>query len=257
MTQPDKARESAYGRTYDIPGWESATFKSVTNILNRQSKPALYAWNAKLAAEYAVNEENAWHAAQQEGEDAVKLIAGAPGRYMREKGDLGTRVHHACENLVRGKTPNVDADVEPYLEQFCAFITDTQAEFVDVERTVFNAYNHGIKQILYAGTLDLVVKVNGERWPVIADIKTGGVYASSALQMCAYAQCTHMVVGNVTEPVPWHIKRAFVLDLKPKSYKMKWCEIGYDTWHAFLDLFMFDRWCDEHEKTVFRKECAR
>lgn len=241
MTSPKFANDEGGSRHYAVPGYD-VKFRSSTSTLGVLAKPALPAWSAKLAAQYAVEHEELWHAIQQEAgnEEAVRLIAGTARRYTDAASNLGTRVHAACENYARyGLTDGCSSDVAPYLEQFVKFCNEQKPTFIHVERTVINV-DHA-----YAGTLDMAVTLPNKRGVFIGDIKSGkNVYAEAAPQMCSYARATHMIVDDAAVPVEWDIAGAFVLHLRPRSYKMLWCDISDSTWEMFLHCLALREWQD-------------
>ena len=110
-----------------------------------------------------------------------------------EAAEKGSRIHHACSDILRGKEIPHDAkypnstgevselSVEEYeaVMSFAVWLKEAQPEIIANEYTVIN------KKDGYAGTVDLKCKIKGETW--IIDLKTGqGTYPSYALQVSAY-----------------------------------------------------------------------
>lgn len=229
-------------RTYSPPGFDATEFISVTTILNILAKPALITWSAKQAAQCAVKEEGAWKAIQQEEDDqaAIAFIRDAGRRYTSRTADLGSRVHHACE---RWPDHTCLADAAPYVEQFAKWVSDYKVEFLHREMTVLNP------ELGYAGTADGIVRFDGCTF--LFDIKTGGVWPSAALQLAAYSRATHYVRGDTSLPVDWEVDGAFVLDLKPRSYNVAWCDVAEETWCAFKKCRALWKWEHEVARSVF------
>lgn len=242
MTSPRNAVATDKGRFYNVPGF-GADLISVTNVLGVIGTPAFAKSAAKRAAECAVNEETTWRAIQQEeGTDAaLKWIKESPTRYMHERGELGTAVHHACEHLDRERSP----EVAPFVAAYERWLERDKPEVIAQEVTVFHPERK------YAGTADLIVRMDGKTY--IADIKSGFVAKKAALQMCAYARATHYVKGDASAPVPWTIDGAFVIDLKDKTpngeFKIQYCDIGDESWRTFTACL--NLWAFEERKDVF------
>lgn len=273
MTQPKYATETETGRFYNIPGYEHVTHRSVTNIINSLSKPALYAAYAKRAGLRAVEQEMEWHAVQQEqgDEEAAKWIAKAMKEYSAYAANMGSAVHFCCEcfdehvMVIEGEAVldewlieyvvahwanklseyqwTVDRNVEQvrkHVTQYARFIAEHDVTFIDRERTVANP-EYG-----YAGTLDAVVQLEGEALCAVLDIKTGGVYKESVpLQLASYRYATHEVHGDVTKPRTYTIGSGYVLQLKPQSYNLYPVECGQDVFESFLATVKVWEWMHE------------
>jgi hypothetical protein len=202
-------------------------------------------WSAKLAAECAVEEEGEWHAIQQEDGDAaaIEFIKRAPARYTEAKCSLGTAVHAACERY-----PNLDglsADVLPYIEQYARFLDEKSVTVIEQERTVLRGMSD---ERGYAGTLDMRVEIDGEI--AIGDIKTGGVWPEAALQLAAYAHASHEVEGERVIRIQHVPSTAFVLELKPRSYRIHRCEITEGTLAAFQAAYRLHVWRETAAKSA-------
>lgn len=195
-----------------------------------------------MAAKCAIEKEDIWHAIQQEDgdEEAIRYLAGASMRYAKERADVGTAVHHACEKYVMGGIVGEDSTT-PYLKSYIRWIERDEPEFIAVEQTVLDPI------LGYAGTADMVVQMDGKTY--IGDIKTGGVFPTAALQMVAYARATHHVRGDASKPVPWQIDGAFIVDLKPESFSIKFCDVSDATWDAFMAALTLHRF--SQRKDVF------
>ena len=89
-----------------------------------------------------------------------------PRDVLAAKADLGTRVHLACElddddDLDEA---SVQDDVAPYLAAYRRFRAEARPAVVASEQQVYSVAHR------YAGTLDRVLQLNGERW--LVDLKT-------------------------------------------------------------------------------------
>jgi hypothetical protein len=183
------------GRFYNVDG---ELFPSVTHILSAISKPALVPWAAKVEREACTEAAAAlydelgaagqrypasWFAAAL----AAKLgTVKAHQRTLARAGDIGTEAHQAIEWLLRtalgaeaGPKPVISAPAKIAVEAFKAWAVRVSLKPILIERIVYS------KQHRYAGTLDLLARVDGVLSTI--DFKTGkAVYNESHLQAAAY-----------------------------------------------------------------------
>lgn len=143
---------------------------SVTTILDVAHKPALQAWRDNVGPEEA-------------------------DRYMRERANLGTQVHKACEDYLNGvevilREPHpIDSDFNQMMYGFGNFIAKFDPHTVATELFVYSA-RHG-----YAGSADLVCRLDGELW--IIDFKTSkSLHDAMGLQLAAYRQAYQEMTGR-------------------------------------------------------------
>jgi hypothetical protein len=251
MTAPKYANSTAQGRTYDdLPGAEGLHLPSVTTILGTLSKPALVPWAANMTAECAMTERGLLDAMErEEGIDAaLAYLRGASTRSRDAAADLGTRVHAACEMWPLGD--EWDDDVRPHADAFVKWMGDTKPEFLRQEMTVYS-----LGDLPYAGTLDMVVRIDGRIY--VGDIKTGSAakraYPDTALQLYAYATASREVSDGDWKVPDWTADGGFILGLTPKGYKVHFCRFDdalADAWDATLRLH---RW-RSNTKGVFSGE---
>lgn len=214
------------GRTYTDP-LTGDTFPSVTNVLRVIDKPALFNWNIKRTAEYAVRHRDEWAALPANA--AAGAIAKAV-RDDREAADRGSAVHAAVHEYVTtgalvSEWPN---EIAHYVERFAEFCGDFRPRFLFAETTCYSA-TYG-----YAGTLDLLAELPG-LGTFVLDVKTGGVWPEAALQLCAYRHADYLVTGPPWErhPMP-ETTGAAVLQLHADRYALVAVDTGPDVLHAFL-----------------------
>ena len=74
---------------------EETYLRRVTTLLQGLPKHWLGNWAAKVVAEFAVDNHEAWKGLDRT--NAVKLLKGAPWSKRDDAGDRGTAVHHALE----------------------------------------------------------------------------------------------------------------------------------------------------------------
>jgi len=116
---------------------------------------------------------------------------------MRKAGKEGTQVHEAAEALVLGKEVNWMDDygnakysqvVWEMILKFYDFWSTYKPELISAEEFVYS------DEFKYAGTADLLVKMDGETW--LLDIKTSNnLHRSYNLQLAAYAKAIEEAKG--------------------------------------------------------------
>ena len=114
---------------------------------------------------------------------------------MEVAADRGTRIHQACEDLLRARPVNLKRDFPKYDEKKC--ITSF-VDWVNVLHPTVVSPDH-IEMVVaskagFAGTLDLFCIIENEPW--IVDFKTtSGIYDSHKLQLIAYQQAYLEMTG--------------------------------------------------------------
>lgn len=270
MSGPADARTGRSGGRYYVwrspDGEATERYYSVTTIIdNGIPKPALMGWAVKETALYAIQnlEILKAHVSKDlvDGKlppfdqktrkpttegclEAYKLLWNSRYTGKERAAKLGSEIHEAIESYVLDKpTPQWSPDVAPYLENAVAFLKDFE---VLVEMTEASVYNRTQK---YAGTLDAIVTINGERW--LLDFKTGsGIYPEVALQMSAYAHAEFIGRPDRSEePMP-KIDHAAAIHLTPDSYAFIPVRIDDQVFSHFCFAREVFRWCEFDSKEV-------
>ena len=168
---------------------------SVTTIIDALDKPALLYWTGEQAALAAIHSEQTWRGMIADDDPAclhtsardcpaVKWLRDA--RFRRPKGmrsatELGELVHKACEAYaLTGTKPDVDAEVQPFLDSFDEWLGRFGPSYQATEVAVFHP------ELGYAGTSDAFLTIDGVRY--IADYKSTRNAVDAA--------------GNPTKPYP-------------------------------------------------------
>jgi genome maintenance exonuclease 1 len=97
--------------------------------------------------------------------------------------ERGTEVHKMVENWKPGMDPlkMIGVKYKGYARAFKQWLKENSPEIIEHERSVL------CKEHYYAGTLDMLAKLNGEDETYIIDIKTGkDIYDDYFLQLSAY-----------------------------------------------------------------------
>ena len=251
---------------------------SVTTILGCLKAEGLLYWTAEEAAKAAVNSAASLQARiEEEGREAViKWLRDA--RFRRAKGErtaaeLGTEVHAACEAYaLTGQRPDVDAEVQPFLDQFDRWAQEFQPVYQAAEVTVYSP-SYG-----YAGTCDAFLTVGGVR--CIVDYKSSRKsfdnrgnpttpYPEVALQLAAYRHAEMAAVWRprrmeqyrrryyllgaaereMAVPVP-EVDTGLVIHITPDHCDAYPVECGPDIFEAFLFVQEAARWQFQTSKTV-------
>ena len=242
----------------------------VTSVTGLTPKPWLGPWQAKLTAEFAVENIgsilqmtlDAEKAANPEAarKAVVDHIKGAPRRFTNVAADRGSDVHAHVELLAKGENPGrIHPDHKGYVDGFQRFLDKYQPEFLWIEQTVFSD-EHG-----YAGTADALVKIDGET--LIADWKTSkATYPEAAAQVCMYSRAQTAIelvdpaesLSSVTEPtirqVPLpKIDGGFVLHLQPDHAEVVPLDLSDDVFDTCVALIQIHRWEADISKRVLGK----
>jgi hypothetical protein len=196
-TTPRRTSDGVGGRFYDVDG---DLLPSVTHILSAIGKPALIHWAANQ--ERSLVTEAAADLFEQWGRELVPPVmprsaylatllsklgqVKAHQKELAKAGEIGSQTHRLIEWTMRTALGN-DAGPKPVVSDkalwgFMAFedwAKSVSLKPVLIERTVYSK-THG-----YAGTMDLLARVNGAM--TLIDFKTSkGIYPESFLQSVAY-----------------------------------------------------------------------
>jgi hypothetical protein len=155
--------------------WDGETpYVSVTTILNSVlPKDALMYWYG----------QEVYRAMVINPSQSEKEALGAPYKKSQKAMSIGTTVHSIVEayKATHTEIPQVGVDFQKYANAFYEWARLHQPEILFNEKSVLSL-KHG-----YQGTLDLMVKIQGETY--LIDVKTGkDIYPSVELQLSAYQE---------------------------------------------------------------------
>lgn len=164
-------------RWYQIDG---QLYPSVTTILGIIRRPYLERWRGNLGNEEA-------------------------DRVLAEAGDIGTRVHDGCEAINMGREwYATDAQTEAMIRAYEDWYKSTVKRVLVAETPVI------CRTYRYAGRLDLLAVLKGDKLPTLIDIKTGNsVYQDVPLQLAAYK--------HALEQAGFRIKRRLVVHVDKRE----------------------------------------
>ena len=210
---------------------DSGILPSVTTVAKIMDKSGpLVGWAKRITAEAAVShaEDIPKWVAMSGPTGAADLLTKAADYKRDTAADLGSAIHNIADRIVKRQEFSVSPEQEPFVASYLRFITDWAPEFKLVEAMVFSLTHR------YAGTLDLVCKIDGETW--LLDIKTGkGIYPDMALQLAAYGYAEFVgYPGDPTEYAIPDIDRWGILHVRPEAYKLHPMAVDRETYGAFL-----------------------
>lgn len=120
----------------------------------------------------------------------TSLVSKANAFAAREQADWGSLVHATLADILRGNNVKIDKKLAPSLRAFEQWLLYYGIKIEDedfIEKRVFD------KENLYAGTVDLVAKIQG-RFGIV-DFKTGSeIRKEHALQTAAYLNAYNKLV---------------------------------------------------------------
>lgn len=281
LTLGQPAIEDAKPEVNDLELW------SVTTIIGAVDKPALLYWSAEQAALAAIHSESTWRGMIADDDpdcphaDAdcavVKWLRDA--RFRRPKGlrsatELGTLVHEACEQYaLTGTKPEVDPEVQPFLDRFDAWLHEFQPSYQATEVAVYHP------ELGYAGTTDCFLTIDGVRY--LGDYKTSRKSVDSrgkpstpypeqvGLQLAAYRHAKYAAVWRprrlerfrrrlyllgeaeraMAVPVP-EVDTGLVIHITPERCEAYPIRCDEDVFEAYLAVQDTARWLFQTSKNV-------
>ena len=171
----------------------------VTTLIGKGlPKPAIPYWAAKTVAEWVADNPDLTDDLKRMGGrgPAVAFLKELPWQKRDEAAIRGTDVHALAERIVHGEPVDVPEHLAGHVSGYVDWLDSTGLEPLLTERPVAS------RQWRYAGTFDLIGKLDGRLW--LLDVKTSsGVYGSTALQLTAYGNAEFYLDTDGTEqPLP-------------------------------------------------------
>lgn len=276
------AIENAQPEPDDLQLW------SVTTIIDTLDKPALMYWAAEQSALAAIHSEATWKGMVVDDDpdcrhvdakscQAVKYLRDA--RFRKPKGlrtatELGELVHKACEDYaLTGTKPEVDAEVEPFLDAFDGWLDRFGPSYQATEVAVFHP------ELGYAGTTDAFLTIDGVRY--LADYKSTRSVVDAqghptkpypeqvGLQIAAYRHARYAAVWRprraerfrrryyllgpdeqaMAVPVP-EVDTGLVIHITPESCEAYPIACDETVFEAYLAVQDAARWVQQTSRTV-------
>jgi hypothetical protein len=169
----------------------------------------------------------------------------------------GTTVHAVADNIMKGKSYQVEAIVEPWIHALTRFMEEAQPRLIRAETTGYN------EKTLTAGTFDLLCRLQNapELGVVLLDWKTSaGVYEDQAVQMVGgYALGFEYYLDDDDNEVEWKPPdTCAIVHLQEDGYHFQICPIDKVYRRAFLACLEIRKWEEEgakiHDPYSFKRE---
>jgi hypothetical protein len=93
-------------------------------------------------------------------------FGGIDEKVLNRKAALGTRIHEAIEQEIKGNFPVVDINEAGYLQSFHKWRVAVQPTFLETEKRYY------CDRIMLTGSIDALSKLKGEEEAVLIDFKT-------------------------------------------------------------------------------------
>jgi len=188
---------SRNGHKYYLDGSE---VPSVTTILRMLDKPNLVPWAARVAADYAVNN---WQSlSEMDPAERHDPIANAHRRRNRTAVVAGTAIHRYAEDLIHGRPVDVPTRILAQVNSLARWLSQTGAEPIHLETSVYTPASDTLEVSGYAGTFDAIVK-HPHHGSLLLDWKTGsGPWTEMAYQIAAYGAAEYAVIDGDDRPTP-------------------------------------------------------
>lgn len=269
------------------PGEDDLALNSVTDMINVLGKTGVEYWIGERSALAVLHSEATWRGMLADDdpncrhEDAscpvVKWIRDA--RFRRDKGvrsatELGTLAHDAFDQYaLTGTKPEVEPEVQPFLDQFDEWLYRFQPEYQATEVAVYHP------EFGYAGMADAFLTIEGTRF--VVDYKTTRKHLDTngkpttpypeqvGLQLSAYRHAQYAAVWRprrmeklrrryyllspeeraMAQPVPT-VDTGLVIHVTPQSCEAYPIQCGEDVFEAYLAVQDSARWVRHTSRTV-------
>lgn len=257
-----RRRDSATGRTYETP---DGVFPSVTSILGCIAKPALVNWAAKVEREYVMEAAADLYDDLSPVAPKMKRLVfmdtlsrrmgtvKAHEKVKARAGEIGSSVHALIEWNLRtelgqkvGPEPRLEGDEAMHsFAEYEAWRADNEVVPLAIEQVVWHTHDR------YAGTLDLLARVNGK--VAVVDYKTSkGLYDEYDLQISAYGVALNWMGHGPAEC-------GYIVRL-PKTakdgFEVKEVEQFSEHYPTFLHAVALHRWQVERRKEYEARTAA-
>lgn len=172
----------------------------VTTVLKVLDKPALIPWAAKCVSDNIKESLNNWDFSQPLGKLDIGRICEEGKNIYKKKAsdaaDMGSRVHKAIDEIIRGEIRDYSPDVRAGVQGFEEWKASNSLK-IELGDTKI-----GSKMFGYGGSLDMVA-FNEKNEAIIFDFKTTrirkgldhGIYPEAAYQLAAYSWAFREIYG--------------------------------------------------------------
>lgn len=202
----------------------------VTTVLGVLSSPWLIQWAADEAVKHL-----GWLDARYEEESVVlnsveqmrksiegmttaqfyEMLCNARTKHTKKRdsaGGIGTKVHKWIENFAADQSIPEDPEIAHITRPFVAWVKENNVQFLENELRLYS------EKHWYAGTMDLVLLIDGKVW--IGDVKTSGgisprnffqtaAYQNALQEMGKYPQIEGNIIINTRKDGKFEVQRSY------------------------------------------------
>jgi len=219
---------SEKGHHYTLDG---RPVPGVTTLISKGlPKPAIPYWAAKSVAEYVLDHPEGVEALRTMGRNsAVAALKQVPWTKRDEAAVRGTAVHELAERIAHGEEVDVPDHLIDPVQGYVRWLDEWQPEVIWTERPVGN------RQWWYAGTPDIVCRIDGQVW--LLDWKSSrGVFGEYGIQIASYGHAEFFVDDEGNEqPMPV-IERYGVVHIEPNESTLYELTEPEAAWKDFLHI---------------------
>jgi hypothetical protein len=230
-------------------------YRSVTNVTGALPKVALLNWYSKTTAETAVHQRDVWQKMDTE-EEQIDWLKHSPDRNRDRAAGQGSGVHSVIENMLQGKTYDMEADIDrqrsitPWLPGVVQFYHDARPRKARTETSVYD------ERTFCAGTFDFLGRLDSapELGLCLIDWKTGkGIYEDMAVQLVGgYVLGTQYILNDEGEEIEWREPdTAMLVHFTHKGYDIHIVPKDKQLRRAFLGALEIRKW--EEQPDVIEK----
>lgn len=181
-----KLIEDGRSHFYTI-GNDEKWYPSSTGVLKCLDKPAILPWALNCMGDNIRDFFKTHDGGKFAVDDLIKEAKNIYKKKASEAADVGTRAHRAIDDIIKGNTPDITADIKPAVDGFLKWKEEQHIEIIAGDTQI------GSKLFGYGGSLDFV-GLDGDQ-VVIFDNKTTkkrkdrdhGIYPEAAYQLSSYA----------------------------------------------------------------------
>ena len=154
---------------------------------------------------------------------------------LRNAAERGSAVHEAIEHKIKYDFDDCPAEYEAYFNAFKNFARDYSPEWLHSEMRTYH------RQLMYAGTVDLICKIGGETF--LVDFKTTSKinHMLTRVQLEAYAQALSSFEIDVDRKAILHLR-------KDGKYSFERYEKNdSESWECFGALLTVEQYIKKHQ----------
>ena len=226
---------------------------NVTSITNVLDKPALVGWAERMGIESLAklvldfDEENT-DGTPFKGAVMAGLMEDAKGATRRIKddaADIGTETHGIIENILTGGVPvAVPSALKSVIDSFTNWFSQSGIESIELAETMVYSAKHK-----YAGTIDVVARMQDGSLAIIDWKTSNGLYKETALQLAAYGVAYTEQYPQLKDPQLLAVR----LGKDYPAFEVKEVTNPMECFHGFLACMGIRQWHQDMRETEWNK----